>query len=171
MDKQNKERRTEEIRERVRVRLWTWANTPAVLEELRKEASSYEAEMRERIESAVLSPKPPEQAGMPGGNLPGDPTARAAHQVPTKFYNEQIWEFSKRIEKYREEAEEIEQAIMQLPGLECMVIRMRYKEYHKETSGYWEKIAHRIHTSVSHAKKLEGKACDRLAEALKIYSE
>ena len=169
MDKQNKEKRTEEIREQVRARLWKWANTPAMIEALRKDASSYEAEMREMIESAVLSPKPPEQAGMPGGNLPGDPTARAAHEVPTKFYNDQIWAFSKRIDDYRKEAEEIERAIMQLPGLECIVIRMRYKECHKETSGYWEKIAHRIHTSTSHAKKLEGKACDRLAETLKIY--
>ena len=77
MDKQIMEKRTEEIRERVRTRLWTWANTPAMIKALRKDADFYETEMRERIEAAVLSPKPPEQAGMPGGNLPGDPTARA----------------------------------------------------------------------------------------------
>lgn len=165
------EKRTEEIRERVRTRLWTWANTPAMIKALRKDADFYETEMRERIEAAVLSPKPPEQAGMPGGNLPGDPTARAAHQVPTAYYNEQIEEFYKRITEYRTEAEEVERAIMQLPGLECLVIQLRYKEYGKDTTGYWDKIAHRIHTSTSHAKKLEGKACDRLAEALKIYPE
>lgn len=171
MDKQTLEKRTEEIRERVRARLWTWANAPDMIETLRKDAGLYEAEMRERIEAAVLSPKPPEEAGMPGGNLPGDPTARAAHQVPIAYYNEQMEEFSKRIAEYRKDVNETDRAIAQLPGLECCVIKLRYKEYRKEKIGYWEKIADRIHTSTSHAKKLEGKACDRLAEALKIYPE
>lgn len=173
MEKQILRKRTKETRKRVRERLWTWANTPEMVDKLRKSINEAEDRIRQAIECMTFTPKPPEEAGMPGGNLPGDPTAMIAYQVGGSIQNcrEYVEQTSERIRIYRKEAEEIERAIMQLPGLECVVIQLRYKEYGKDTTGYWEKIGRRIHTSTSHAKKLEGKACDRLAEAFKIYSE
>ena len=56
----------------------------------------------------------------------------------------------------------IEFEVMCLPPLECEVIKLRYVEYGVAKSGYWEKVAQRMHVSQDWAKALERHGVERL---------
>ena len=60
---------------------------------------------------------------------------------------------------------------MCLPPLECEVIRLRYVEYGVAKSGYWEKVAQRMHVSQDWAKALERHGVERLINQLPHKSQ
>lgn len=152
-----------EDRARVRAQLEAWANVPMMVKQLQDEIEDYAAAVEH-----VLSPKATQYDKQPGGGGVGDPTAAQAakYERYMAWAREQTGILHRRMEQYQRYAAEVERCIALLPSLECKVVLLRYREYGGVKSGYWGKIARRVHVSEDYAKELEGKAVDRLSGRL-----
>lgn len=149
----------------IRRLLMYWGNA----ERARREKAERIAEIDQEI-AGLYDLSPQRLTGMPHVARMGDPTADAAARNAKKLAGleankarlaDEIAELDRRTSL-------IEYEVMCLPPLESEVIRLRYVRYGVAKSGYWQKIARRVHVSESHAKKLESKGVDRLCTTMKV---
>lgn len=150
-------------RDQARGRLEVWANVPAMIRVLQDEADGYAAEVEQ-----LLAPTPTAYDRQPGGSGPGDPTAAMAarHERYLSWARRQVGCINRRMAAYQQYAAEVDRCVALLPSLECRVVLLRYRDYAGARSGYWGKIARRLHISEDYAKQLERQALDRLGDRL-----
>lgn len=158
MDKSDKEKRQNE-RAAVRRLLMYWGNA----ERMRTEKERQLIAIDEEIESQY-DLHPQRLTGMPHGSGISDTTyntaLKATREIKQLEMKKQRLETELQDLKYH--AEMIEFEVMCLPPLECEVIKLRYVEYGVAKSGYWEKVAQRMHVSQDWAKALERHGVERL---------
>lgn len=152
--------RQKEARAAVRRQLMRWKNTIATIERVKRERTEREEEL-----AVCYDLRPAQLTGMPGAGGPGDPTGRAAlaNDRKARRLEKELDEMQTRLLNLQHYIAQIEDEVNGLPVLECLVIRARYLDHGAETSGYWQKIASKVHVSESHAKRLEAQAVDKLA--------
>ena len=158
MDISAKEKRQNE-RAAVRRLLMYWGNA----ERTRTDKERQLVAVDEEIESQY-DLHPQRLTGMPHGSEVSDATYNAAVKATREI--KRLERKKQRLEAELQElnyhASMIEFEVMCLPPLECEVIKLRYVEYGVAKSGYWEKIAQRMHVSQDWAKALERRGVEKL---------
>lgn len=120
--------------------------------------------------NALYELSPAQASGMPHGSDISDTTAKKALGNSRKAdrLKAEIARIEDELAEINATSQLIEDAVAQLPPLECRVIWLRYITFGSHKDGYWRHIAQTIYVSIDHCKKLERQGVDRLSGVIKI---